>query len=184
MHSFCSLQELLQVGELDWSGSLRGDALLVRLGAPLQPFVADNTALVDLESQPSIDRLYGPAVAAWETHELLPGRLVLCQSLERIRLGTSLGGRISTLSHLARTGLMAHLASSAIMPAFEGYLTLELFNAGPARLLLHQGMPAAKILIENVVGPHRFQASATRFYGHDSRLTSRYADEFGGEEDE
>jgi deoxycytidine triphosphate deaminase len=179
MHGFLSLQGLLRAGDLDWSGSLRGDALLVRLGTSLQPFVADDSMVVDLKSQPSVDRLYGPTVATWITYELPPGRLVLCQSLERIRLGTSLTGWISTLSHLARTGLMTHLASPAIMPGFEGYLALELFNAGPARLLLHQGMPAAKILVEDVVGPRRSQAPSTPFYGRDGRLTSRYAEEFG-----
>ena len=179
MHSSQSLEALLRIGELGWSGSLRGDALLVRLGARLQPFVADHTALVDLRNQPSIDRLYGPPVGAWATHELPPGQLILCQSVERIRLGASLGGWISTLSHLARTGLMTHLASPAIMPGFEGYLTLELFNAGPARLLLHRGMPAAKILVEDVVGPSRFQSTSTHFYGRDGWLASRYAEEFG-----
>lgn len=179
MHSFQSLKELLRIGELHWSGSLRGDTLLIRLGTRLQPFVADDTMLVDLKDQQSIDRIYGPTVAAWATHELPPGRLVLCQSLERIRLGTSLSGSISTLSHLARTGLMAHLASPAIMPGFEGYLALELFNAGPASLLLRQGMPAAKILVEDVVGPRRSQPASTSFYGRDGQLASRYAEEFG-----
>ena len=178
MHSFGSLQELRRTGELGWSGSFREDALLVQLGVVLQPFVVNESAFVDLQSQSSIDCLYGPTVATWVTHELPPGRLILCQSLERIRLSTSLSGWISTLSHLARAGLMAHLASPSIMPGFEGYLTLELFNAGPATLLLHQGMPAAKILIEDVVGSPRSQSSSTRFYGHHGQLSSRYAEEF------
>jgi deoxycytidine triphosphate deaminase len=181
LYNVRALQRLLQDGSLGWDGSLRGDALLVRLGAPLQPFGVDETVLVDLKNQASIERLYGPPVVTWTTYELPPGQVILCLSLERIRLHSSLSGRISTLSHLARVGLMSNLASWAVMPGFDGHLTLELFNAGPARLLLHHGMAAAKVLIEQVVGSSSFEAASTPYYGCAGRLRSRYAEEFGSD---
>jgi len=173
------LGELLQVGTLSWTGALRGDALLVRLGAPLLPLNADRDTLVDLCDQASINRAYDPAIATWTSRELPPGGLILCQSHERIRLGADLSGWISTLSHLARVGLMVHLASSAIMPGFDGHLTLELYNAAPTRLRLHHGMPAAKVLIDYVAGPVRSAAQPSPFYGPAGDLASRYAEEFG-----
>jgi deoxycytidine triphosphate deaminase len=174
-----ALGELLQVGTLGWTGALRGDGLLVRLGAPLLPLHADRDSLVDLCDQASIDRAYGPTIATWDSHDLSPSGLILCQSHERIRLGPDLSGWMSTLSHLARVGLMVHLASSAIMPGFDGHLTLELYNAAPTRLRLHYGMPAAKVLIEHVTGPARSAAQSSPFYGPAGDLASRYAEEFG-----
>src|SRR6266545_1216559 len=70
-----------------------------------------------------------------------------------LRLGPQLGGWIATLSHAARVGLMSHLASPAIMSGWDGHLTLEVHNAGPASLLLRRGMPVAKALLYRLEGP-------------------------------
>src|SRR6266496_1432013 len=147
-----AIEALRQQGALRWQGPLRGDALLLRLGAPLQPLAAPPGA-VDLLDQASIDRLYQPPLPDWTSFLLHPGQLVLCQVADPLRLGPQLGGWIATLSHAARVGLMSHLASPAIMSGWDGHMTLELHNAGPAPLLLRRGLPVAKALLYQFQGP-------------------------------
>jgi deoxycytidine triphosphate deaminase len=66
------------------------------------------------------------------------------------------------------------------MPGWDGHLTLELLNAGPARLRLRRDMPVARALIWHMYGatsppiPHGH-------YGRPEQLGSRYAAEFGAQ---
>jgi deoxycytidine triphosphate deaminase len=171
-----AIAALRQQGALCWPGPLRGDSLVLRLGALLQPLAATADA-VDLMDQPSIDLLYQPPLTDWASFLLQPGQLVLCQVADPLRLGPQIGGWIATLSHAARVGLMSHLASPAIMSGWDGHLTLELYNAGPASLLLRPGMPVAKALLYRLEGPLN-SARPSPYYGASTHLGSRYADEF------
>jgi deoxycytidine triphosphate deaminase len=140
--------------------------------------LAATEGVVDLFDQASIDRLYQPPLPDWTSYLLRPGELVLCQVADLLRLGPQLGGWIATLSHAARVGLMSHLTSPAIMSGWDGYLTLELYNAGPAGLLLRRGMPVAKALLYRLDGPPN-TAEPSPYYGAaDAHLGSRYAEEF------
>jgi deoxycytidine triphosphate deaminase len=173
---------LVENGDVGWSGELRGDGLLLRLGAPLQPLVAAIAAgTVDLADQDSIDRLYQPPRPNWDSFELRPGRMVLCQVDQRLRLGPGRAGAIGTLSHLARVGLATHVTSPWVLPGWDGHLTLELLNLGPAPLRIHRGMPVARLVLFTMDGPAS-NADVHPFYGYGGHLGSRYADEFPADE--
>jgi deoxycytidine triphosphate deaminase len=165
-------------GEIAWPGELRGDGLLLRLGSPLQP-LADPGQVIDLASQDSIDTLYAGPLCEWDEFELAPGRMALCEAGHPLRLGAAFAAAIASLSHLARVGLATHVTSPWVMPGWDGHLTFELFNAGPATLRLHRGMPVARAVIWRMDGatsepvPHAC-------YGRPGNLGSRYAAEFGG----
>jgi deoxycytidine triphosphate deaminase len=176
------ITKLVEAGEVDWPGQMRGDALLLRLGAPLQLLVSAIAAgTVDLADQDSIDQLYQPPRQQWDSFELRPGRMVLCQVDQRLRLGPSRAGAIGTLSHLARVGLATHVTSPWVMPGWDGHLTLELLNVGPAALRIRRGMPVARLVLFYMDGPVAC-ADAHPFYGTDGHLGSRYADEFPAHE--
>ncbi|XVV39332.1 dCTP deaminase [Streptomyces sp. CA-100214] len=64
-------------------------------------------------------------------------------------------GMIGGLSHLARVGLAVHVTSPFVLPGWNGHLTLELVNTGPAVLRLHHGMPLARLLVFALDGPRR-----------------------------
>ncbi len=173
--------DLIRAGEIGWSGALRADALLLRLGGPLQPLRDPPAAQeVDVGDQDSIDRLYLPALPDWDSRCLRPGQLVLCGLDRPLRLGAGLAGAIGTLSHLARLGLAAHAGSPWVLPGWDGLLTLELLNLGPAPLRLHRGCPVARLLIFRT-GPRTGPPpTAHPYYGRDGHhLGSRYAQEFG-----
>jgi deoxycytidine triphosphate deaminase len=166
-------------GEIVWPGEMRGDSLLLRLGSPIQPLPEPGPA-IDLAVQDAIDTIYADPVHDWEDHWLQPGRMLLCSVTHPLRLGTQFAAYIGGLSHLARAGLAVHLASPWVMPGWDGHLTLELFNAGPAVLKLWQDMPAARAVLIRMDGepgaPVRHE-----HYGYPGHLGSRYAAEFGAQ---
>jgi deoxycytidine triphosphate deaminase len=167
----------IEQGEIAWPGELRRDGLLLRLGSPLQ-LLADPGHVIDLGNQHSIDTLYAQAQHDWGKCELASGQMALCAAAHPLRLGAAFAAAIASLSHLARVGLSTHVASPWVMPGWDGYLTLELLNTGPARLRLRRDMPVARAVIWRMDGttcptiPHGH-------YGRPEQLGSRYAAEFG-----
>ena len=94
-----------------------------------------------------------------------------------LRLGPAFAAAIASLSHLARVGLATHVTSPWVMPGWDGHLTLELLNTGPARLRLHRDMPVARAVIWRMDGPPALRSrTPTTAPEH---LGSRYAAEFG-----
>ncbi|MFY4719394.1 dCTP deaminase [Streptomyces sp. LaBMicrA B280] len=173
-----SITDLIDQGSIVWSGQLRGDGLLLRLGSPLQPLVVPGAEVIDLAEQSSIDHLYGEPVTEWNTHDVMPGELLLGAVADPLRLGAGVMGMIGGLSHLARVGLAVHVTSPFVLPGWNGHLTLELVNTGPAALRLHHGMPLARLLLFALDGLHAEDAAPHSFYGREADLKSRYADEF------
>jgi deoxycytidine triphosphate deaminase len=173
------ITKLIGSGEIVWPGELRGDGLLLRLGAPAQLLVpAAIGGTVDLADQTGIDLLYQQPREDWESLALTPGQMVLCQVQEPLQISAELAGAISTLSHLARVGLATHVTSPWVLPGWNGRLTLELLNVGPATLRIHQGMPVGRLLIFGMDGPVG-PAVPHAYYGTtDGHLGSRYAVEF------
>lgn len=165
------------LGEIAWPGELRGDALLLRLGSPLQPLAAPGQ-VIDLASQDSIDTLYAAPRHDWDEFELAPGRMVLCAAGRPLRLGATFAAAIASLSHLARVGLATHVTSPWVMPGWDGYLTFELLNAGPATVRLYRDMPVARAVIWRMDGAAR-EPVPHACYGRPENLGSRYAAEFG-----
>jgi deoxycytidine triphosphate deaminase len=166
-------------GEIAWPGELRGDGLLLRLGSPLQ-LMADPGQVIELTDQDSIDTLYTSALHRWDECELAPGQMALCAAQQPLRLGPAFAAAIASLSHLARVGLAVHVTSPWVMPGWDGYLTLELFNAGPARLRLRPTLPIARAVIWRMYGAARPRMPHGH-YGRPEQLGSRYAAEFGGQ---
>ncbi|MEU6219071.1 hypothetical protein ABZ845_16340 [Streptomyces sp. NPDC047022] len=173
-----SITWLIKQDALQWLGQLRGDGLLLTLGSPLQPLTAPSTQVIDLADQASIDDLYGEPVTDWTNYEMMPGEMLLGAVEEPLRLGAGVMGMIGGLSHLARVGLAVHVTSPFVLPGWNGHLTLELVNTGPAVLRLHHGMPLGRLLVFALDGPHSDDVASHPFYGREADLKSRYADEF------
>jgi deoxycytidine triphosphate deaminase len=167
----------IERGEITWPGELRGDGLLLRLGSPLQ-LLADPGHAIDLTNQDSIDSLYTQPLQDWDDCELAPGQMALCAVGHPLRLGPAFAAAIASLSHLARVGLATHVTSPWVLPGWNGHLTLELFNAGPARLTLRQDLPVARAVIWHMHGTTR-PPIPHGYYGRPGQLGSRYAAEFG-----
>ena len=170
------VEKLLERGKFQFSGSLRGDALLICLGDTLLSFCQQQT-LVEPWLESSLQKLYDSPIQNWNTFDLMPLQAVLCASRETIILNGNLVGEIGTLSHMARIGLFSHLSSPFIESNFKGHVTLELFNASPHIIRLIQGMPVAKIFLfkkcRSIFGNNK------SWYGSDKEIGSLYYKEFG-----
>ena len=169
----------IERGEIAWPGELRGDGLLLRLGSPLQ-LLADPGHVIDLTNQADIDTLYIQALHSWNECELAPGQMVLCAARHPLRLEPAFAAAIASLSHLARVGLATHVTSPWVMPGWDGHLTLELLNVGPARLRLQPNLPVARAVIWQMHGATRPPIPHSH-YGRPEELGSRYAAEFGAQ---
>ncbi|MFE7132432.1 hypothetical protein ACFVIM_16395 [Streptomyces sp. NPDC057638] len=178
MLSAASINWLIRHDALEWSGPFRNDALLLTLGSPLQPLTGTSTQVIDLADQSSIDGLYGEPISDWTSYEMNPGEVLLASVERPLRLGAGVMGLIGGLSHLARVGLAIHVTSPFVLPGWHGHLTLEMVNTGPAVLRLHHGMPLGRLLVFALDGPRSGDAAPHAFYGRESDLKSRYADEF------
>lgn len=103
---------------------------------------------------------------------LLPGECLLGHTVERITLPRDLVARVEGKSSWGRQFLMIHSTAGFIDPGFDGQITLELKNLGPAPVRLQPGQPVAQLSFDWLDGP------ADRPYGH-PELGSRYQGQTG-----
>ena len=97
-----------------------------------------------------------------EGYPLARSKFVLARTREYIALpiehvsnsdqNRCLAARIEGRSSVARCGLLVHFTAPTIHPGFDGTLTLEIINLGPAKFILRPGMPIAQLIIEEVDG--------------------------------
>jgi dCTP deaminase len=83
-------------------------------------------------------------------------KLVLGFTLEYMKLPPSLAGRVEGKSAYARRGLLIHLTAPTIQAGWEGQLQLELYNLGPAPLILWPRKPICQLILEQVTEPQRY----------------------------
>lgn len=106
----------------------------------------------------------GPTVIYQEADEkgfwLFPREFMICGTAESITLvDPTLVAILSGKSTLARDGLHVE-AAGLVDPGWSGNLTLEVFNAGPATIILRPGQPICQIHFVRMDRP------AVRLYGH------------------
>src|SRR5262245_37154037 len=141
-----SIRHAIQTGELEFDGRVRSGALLLTLGHVAQRF-AERADFVDPLDSASLAAYYLPPEMITDKLVIVPDEFILVSVAESLGLGSNLTGLISTLSHVARFGLMTQPNSYVVSSGFSGYLTLELKNLGTANLQLTPGMPLAKVLL-------------------------------------
>jgi dCTP deaminase len=76
---------------------------------------------------------------------LHPRQLVLGATFEYVSIPSRLAATVAGRSSWGRLGLMITAASS-ISPGFKGCITLELFNAGEAPVIIRPGMRIAQLV--------------------------------------
>jgi dCTP deaminase len=79
------------------------------------------------------------------------GEFVLASTIEQFRMTDDVVGIVHDKSTWARRGIAVQ--NTVIEPAWTGYLTLELTNHGPERLILPRGTPIAQILFHYLDRP-------------------------------
>ena len=147
--------------------------------------VVEPLADLDVQLQPaSIDlRLGGTFRRAAQRSEELehvpeggdfildPGEFALGTTLERVHVPTNLVARVEGRSSIGRLAILVHATAGFIDPGFEGEITLELANLGPAPARLRVGSRICQVVFHVLTSP------AERPYG--PARGSKYAGQRG-----
>ena len=97
-------------------------------------------------------------ISTEQPYALKVSRFVLARTHESVSLPilsgypTCLAARIEGKSSRARCGLLVHFTAPTVHPGWNGPLTLEMINLGPAELLLRPGIAIAQLIVEEVSG--------------------------------
>jgi deoxycytidine triphosphate deaminase len=102
-----------------------------------------------------------------------PGQTVMGRIYERFRIPDEYAGKIEGRSSFARLGLAVHATGDFINPGWEGYMPLQLFNAGPYPLKLTPYLPICQLLLVQL------SSTPERSYGN-AELQSKYINDDGG----
>jgi len=174
------LELSLHQGYIQFSGEIRKDSFLLTLGEYTQSF-GEYQTVVDPYDMNSVRNAYGEIQHHWKQIEIKPHQLVLVSTQEFLGLDNRHFALISTLSHVARLGLMAHTSSFFVDRGYKGYLTLEVINLSPHIILLRQNMPFAKVVIfecgkQNL--DEDISSKGHHHYGKPDELISQFWREF------
>lgn len=142
--SDCDIVDAMNYGELDIAP--------FRLGQ-LQAASYDITLGPDFLIPSATGAIYGEQLT---THKhtidsergyiLDPGQFLLGETAERVRLGLGIGAQVMGRSSWGRRGLSIHITAGWVDPGWNGILTLELHNCGPAPILLMPGVAIGQLV--------------------------------------
>ena len=102
-----------------------------------------------------------------EPFKLMGLQFCLASTIEFVGFHDDVVGRLEGKSSIGRLGLTAHVTAGFFDPGFNGYATLELFNANANPILLWPGMKICQMSF------HRLTSPSERPYGHPG-LGSKY----------
>ena len=112
-----------------------------------------------------------------EPFMLHPGEFVLASTIERIKLGTDVVGRLEGKSSLGRVGLLIHSTAGYVDPGWDGQLTLELTNVAKLPITLYYGMRIGQIsfldLSSKAENPYGSEKLSSRYQGQKDPTASK-----------
>lgn len=145
--------------DADWPYAT--SAIDLRLGDEVSWFNDGLAINIDLR-RGQFARLFGPnsssrKITEDQPYSLMPGKLVLANTLERVELPiipgkASLAARVEGRSSFARCGLLVHFTAPTIHAGFKGRITLELINLGSIPILLYPNTYICQLIVEEVMG--------------------------------
>lgn len=181
MIRFQNLNDAFVSGSVVFSGVVRKECLTITLGENLLMFAERPDIVIDPYIDNDIEKACKPLQRDWNYYDIKSQEFMLCSSKEYLSLDQNHFGLFTTLSHVARLGIMSSPTSFIVDPEFDGHLTFEIFNFSPCRIRLSKSMPLAKVVIfecqtkadiKTTKKPEHF------YYGKEDNLRSRFPDEF------
>lgn len=136
---------------IDASTTVEQVSIDLRLGRKFSSFRREIPGYI---SAIHVDRSLWRSADVWEhteqeVYRLAPGRFVLAQTLERVRIPNDVVGLVEGRSSYARVGVTVHVTAPKIDPGFDARITLEMANFGsiPVDLRAEIDRPAQLILL-------------------------------------
>lgn len=140
------------------AGRIQPASVDLRLGSTLmlQDSVPVIGLILDPDAELDVSRLlsgYSQSQDITDGWDFPPGRFVIGQTLETVRLPLDLSGRVEGRSRLARLGIGVHITAPKIDPGFHNRITLEIFNLGSWKVRLKAGMTICTLIVERLGKP-------------------------------
>ncbi|MSQ61170.1 MAG: dCTP deaminase [Dehalococcoidia bacterium] len=95
---------------------------------------------------------------------LHPGRVVICSTVERLRVPADLCAELHGRSSLARLGVLPHTAGK-VDPGWDGTLTLEVSNLGEIPVALYPGEAVCQVVFHELSSPADLSRGVSRYQG-------------------
>jgi dCTP deaminase len=173
----------------DFDKQLQPSSLDLTLGSTFSVFKSPTAKVKDIEEvmdgsikkrmQPHfIDTRETDVGSLMKVHEdfpyvnIKPGSFVLAHTVERVKIPANLVGVVDGRSSFGRLGVMIHVTAGYIDPGFEGQITLELKNVGPAVVRLHVGERVCQIRFHRMSKP-ALKPYAGKYQGDKGAVASR-----------
>ena len=122
-----------------------------RLGNTFRVFEHSRISYIDpLQKDYSREITKEVKVKKGENFIMQPGDFVLAVTLERVKISSSLMGRLEGRSSLGRIGIVVHSTASVFDPGWDGNPVLELGNLGRMAVRLTVGMRICAMTFEQL----------------------------------
>lgn len=151
---------------IDEAQQIGSSSIDVRLGHNFEVFFANIHGPIDVCEPQQNDESRYVEIDHLDGIMLSPGQFVLAHTLEYIRLPPNLAAQLEGRSSFARMGIQIHMTAGFVDAGFEGSLTLEIANFGPAAVKLYPGMRIAQLRLFRV-------SSSERPYSKNSNIKYR-----------
>ncbi len=142
--SDCDIVDAMNHGELDIapfrSEQLQAASYDITLGPDL--LIPTATGVIYGEQLATRSHAIDPVCG----YVMDPGQFLLAETVERVRLGLGIGAQVMGRSSWGRRGLSIHITAGWVDPGWNGRLTLELHNCGPAPILLMPGVAIGQLV--------------------------------------
>lgn len=135
----------------DLKSQLGSCSIDLRLGNTFRVFEYSRNAYIDpLQKDYSSEITREVKVRTGEHFVMQPGDFVLAVTLERVKISSSLMGRLEGRSSLGRIGIVVHSTASVFDPGWNGKCVLELGNLGRMPVSLTVGMRICAMTFEEL----------------------------------
>lgn len=104
---------------------------------------------------------------------IAPGRVLMGRIYERFAVPSGYAGKVEGRSSYARLGLFVHCSGDFINPGWDGYMPLQLFNAGPYTIRITPYVSVCQLKLVPL------SSEPERSYGMEE-LESKYVNDDGG----
>ena len=148
----------------------------LRLGNQFSIFKTMGAPVIDLRETDLKAEMDRYMVKAGEGLVLVPHKLVLGVTLERVVLPNDIVGRLTGKSSLGRCGVSIHVTADRVDPGWKGQLTLEIVNVIDTPIRIYPGMNICALEFTPVSKPTKGYRG--KYFGARGLMVSKIGQEF------
>ncbi|MCL5970548.1 MAG: dCTP deaminase [Patescibacteria group bacterium] len=148
----------------DFKTQLGSCSIDLRLGNTFRIFEYSKSPYIDPTKKDYSNEITKVVKLKESEHFIMqPGDFVLAVTHEKVKIASSLLGRLEGRSSLGRLGIVVHSTASIFDPGWDGNAVLELGNLGRIAVALYPGMRICAMTFEELSSPSEIPYSSKKF---------------------